>query len=185
MGTTVTGAVTDPVCGLKVEPATAAGLSTWNGETYHFCSVSCKTKFDSDPAAYARNSGVSGAAGGNRHGLTQCAATDGSHHTRTTPDGEAERVDLPITGMTCAACASVNELLRFDQAARLRRTWAASRRALKLQQAPLRQPNRQVVRALDRLGEVVAAVRKLSCCSLLTIPSPVYALVPACAADAF
>ncbi len=27
-------------------------------------------------------------------------------HARTTPDGEAERVDLPITGMTCAACAN-------------------------------------------------------------------------------
>ena len=105
MGTTVKGVVTDPVCGMKVEPATAAGQSTWNGETYHFCSVSCKTKFDSDPAAYTGNSGVSGAAGGNGHGLTQRAATDGSHHTRTTPDGEAERVDLPITGMTCAACA--------------------------------------------------------------------------------
>jgi Cu+-exporting ATPase len=26
-------------------------------------------------------------------------------HTRTTPDGVGERVDLPITGMTCAACA--------------------------------------------------------------------------------
>ena len=26
-------------------------------------------------------------------------------HTRTTADGEAERIDLPITGMTCAACA--------------------------------------------------------------------------------
>jgi P-type Cu+ transporter len=28
-----------------------------------------------------------------------------SRHTRTTPDGAGERVDLPITGMTCAACA--------------------------------------------------------------------------------
>lgn len=26
-------------------------------------------------------------------------------HTRSTPDGAGERVDLPITGMTCAACA--------------------------------------------------------------------------------
>jgi Cu+-exporting ATPase len=26
-------------------------------------------------------------------------------HTRSTPDGRAERVDLPITGMTCASCA--------------------------------------------------------------------------------
>ncbi|HMO86380.1 MAG TPA: heavy metal translocating P-type ATPase, partial [Lacipirellulaceae bacterium] len=38
-------------------------------------------------------------------GLSQRAATDGSHHTRTTPDGQAERCDLPITGMSCAACA--------------------------------------------------------------------------------
>ena len=26
-------------------------------------------------------------------------------HTRTTPDGACERVELPIQGMTCAACA--------------------------------------------------------------------------------
>src|SRR5918912_1087543 len=30
-------------------------------------------------------------------------ATD--RHTRTTPDGTGERVDLAVTGMTCAACA--------------------------------------------------------------------------------
>ena len=29
----------------------------------------------------------------------------GTRHTRTTPDGTGERVDLPVTGMTCAACA--------------------------------------------------------------------------------
>ncbi|HEX2190660.1 MAG TPA: heavy metal translocating P-type ATPase [Longimicrobiaceae bacterium] len=34
---------------------------------------------------------------------TQQAAD--TRHTRTTADGEAERIDLPITGMTCAACA--------------------------------------------------------------------------------
>jgi Cu+-exporting ATPase len=27
-------------------------------------------------------------------------------HTRSTPDGKADRIDLPITGMTCAACAN-------------------------------------------------------------------------------
>jgi Cu+-exporting ATPase len=30
---------------------------------------------------------------------------DGSHHTRTTSDGQAERCELPIAGMSCAACA--------------------------------------------------------------------------------
>ncbi len=28
-----------------------------------------------------------------------------ARHDHSTPDGEAERIDLPITGMTCAACA--------------------------------------------------------------------------------
>jgi len=27
------------------------------------------------------------------------------HHTRSTPDGVGERVDVPVTGMSCAACA--------------------------------------------------------------------------------
>jgi len=30
----------------------------------------------------------------------------GERHSRSTPDGKAERVDLPITGMTCSACAN-------------------------------------------------------------------------------
>jgi Cu+-exporting ATPase len=38
-------------------------------------------------------------------GLSQREATNGSHHIRTTPDGTCERIDLPVTGMSCAACA--------------------------------------------------------------------------------
>jgi Cu+-exporting ATPase len=38
-------------------------------------------------------------------GLTTREATDGSRHNASTPDGAAERCDLPITGMSCAACA--------------------------------------------------------------------------------
>ena len=33
------------------------------------------------------------------------APPNGGRHTRSTPDGTGERVDLPITGMTCASCA--------------------------------------------------------------------------------
>src|SRR5688572_14892273 len=42
----------DPVCGMTVDPANAAGSSTYQGTTYFFCSPSCKTKFDANPAAY-------------------------------------------------------------------------------------------------------------------------------------
>ena len=39
------------------------------------------------------------------HIVTEHAPRNGERHTRSTPDGTGERVDLPITGMTCAACA--------------------------------------------------------------------------------
>jgi P-type Cu+ transporter len=45
------GAV-DPVCGMTVDPATAAGSSRIGDQTFYFCSASCKQKFDANPAAY-------------------------------------------------------------------------------------------------------------------------------------
>lgn len=49
---TVNGTVTDPVCGMKVNPATAAGMSEYNGKRIFFCGKGCKQKFDADPAKY-------------------------------------------------------------------------------------------------------------------------------------
>ena len=43
----------DPVCGMEVDPATAAGQSTHDGKTYYFCSEVCKQKFDARPELYA------------------------------------------------------------------------------------------------------------------------------------
>jgi Cu+-exporting ATPase len=44
--------MTDPVCGMQVDPASAAGTSQFQGQTFYFCSKGCKTKFDSRPEAY-------------------------------------------------------------------------------------------------------------------------------------
>lgn len=44
--------VTDPVCGMTIDSHTAAGSSTWHGETYYFCAEACKRKFDANPAQY-------------------------------------------------------------------------------------------------------------------------------------
>ena len=44
----------DVVCGMQIDPAKAAGTSIYNGKTFYFCSKSCKTKFDSNPAQYAK-----------------------------------------------------------------------------------------------------------------------------------
>ena len=34
------------------------------------------------------------------------APLNGTRHDHSAPEGSAERIDLPITGMTCAACAN-------------------------------------------------------------------------------
>src|SRR5262245_28848346 len=42
----------DPVCGMTVNPDTAAGKSERGGNTYYFCSKGCKTRFDANPERY-------------------------------------------------------------------------------------------------------------------------------------
>ena len=39
----------DPVCGMTVEAAKAAGKSDYQGKAYFFCSDGCKVKFDTTP----------------------------------------------------------------------------------------------------------------------------------------
>lgn len=43
--------VTDPVCGMQIDPAKAAGKSDHKGKTYYFCSDHCKKTFDANPEA--------------------------------------------------------------------------------------------------------------------------------------
>ena len=43
----------DPVCGMDIGIASAAGRTEHEGQTYYFCGAKCKEKFDLDPAQYA------------------------------------------------------------------------------------------------------------------------------------
>lgn len=42
----------DPVCGMEVEPHTAAENAAFKGKTYYFCSSSCAEVFEQDPERY-------------------------------------------------------------------------------------------------------------------------------------
>ena len=42
----------DPVCGMDIDPKTAAGKSEYKGQTYYFCSPGCKKSFDKEPEKY-------------------------------------------------------------------------------------------------------------------------------------
>jgi Cu+-exporting ATPase len=104
--------VKDPVCGMNIEAEGASATSEFQGETYYFCSPVCKKKFDANPAQFAAAEGETGAAaaassnGKSDESLKNDDVLSGRRNDHSTPDGAAERVDLPITGMTCAACAN-------------------------------------------------------------------------------
>jgi P-type Cu+ transporter len=44
--------VRDPVCGMTVDPATSKHRFDHHGETFHFCSAGCRTKFAANPESY-------------------------------------------------------------------------------------------------------------------------------------
>jgi Cu+-exporting ATPase len=43
----------DPVCGMDVDAASAAGTEEYEGTTYYFCSQSCLERFSAEPQRYA------------------------------------------------------------------------------------------------------------------------------------
>ncbi len=74
----------DPVCGMTVDPATAAARSEFEGETVYFCCAGCKQKFDADPSRFTAKSS----------GEHDCC----SGHSQATPDSHtASASQTPIS----------------------------------------------------------------------------------------
>lgn len=44
--------VVDPVCGMRLNPATASAMIVHGNHTHYFCSVGCERKFQADPGRY-------------------------------------------------------------------------------------------------------------------------------------
>jgi Cu+-exporting ATPase len=42
----------DPVCGMEVNETATQDRSTFNGQTYYFCSTDCREEFDAAPEDY-------------------------------------------------------------------------------------------------------------------------------------
>jgi Cu+-exporting ATPase len=80
---------------MEVEKEGAAGSSTYKGETYYFCSLHCKEEFDKNPDKYLKEKSASVT----KMDMKESPPKDESKGTK------GERVDLPITGMSCASCA--------------------------------------------------------------------------------
>jgi Cu+-exporting ATPase len=107
--------VTDPVCGMTIDPASAVATRDVAGQTYHFCSNSCVDKFDADPQAYPSTgpSSSSGGASGRRtekHPEHEIPAVIGSATTGVNPQLAGPlRAELPIVNLDCATCVQTIE----------------------------------------------------------------------------
>jgi len=44
--------VTDPVCGMRIDPDDAAATAEHDGQMYYFCSEACRDAFVADPDSY-------------------------------------------------------------------------------------------------------------------------------------
>ncbi|MEO0084878.1 MAG: heavy metal translocating P-type ATPase [candidate division WOR-3 bacterium] len=109
----------DPVCGMEVSDATAAGKFEYQGITYYFCSLSCLEKFKADPQKFL---------------VSPKPVIPLS--TEMKKISNAKTVTISIKGMTCASCvltienalkklpgiaqvsvnlASENAIIKFDE----------------------------------------------------------------------
>jgi YHS domain-containing protein len=55
-----TSLVKDPVCGMMIDPSTAAAVSTYRSQKVFFCAVACKTAFDVKPDRYVPTTSLFG-----------------------------------------------------------------------------------------------------------------------------
>jgi len=99
--------VKDVICGMDVEESNAAGVSVYKGKNYYFCSTVCKQKFDASPEAYFKSDAADGDERDDEGELSVQKNKDFEEKKESEPI--LSRIDLPILGMRCAACASTVE----------------------------------------------------------------------------
>lgn len=61
------GDVKDPVCGMAVDPRSAAAAAVRGGSTHYFCSSSCRDKFEQAPERFGGPPASAGSSPGGHH----------------------------------------------------------------------------------------------------------------------
>ena len=87
--------MTDPICGMTVEPERAAGSHVYNGQTYYFCSQHCLAKFKEDPEKFLKSPAPERAAHGQGHAHAPAAHGDDHSHMHTSSQAaQPEKKDV-------------------------------------------------------------------------------------------
>lgn len=90
--------VTDPVCGMTIAPADAAGSVNHQGTTYHFCSLHCETKFRKNPEQFMKEPVEFGDSEGNnaKHGCCHQTHKHTNRHRDTSSASPAPLYTCPM-----------------------------------------------------------------------------------------
>jgi Cu+-exporting ATPase len=103
--------MTDPICGMNVEPERAAGSHVHNGQTYYFCSGHCLAKFKEDPEKFlkSQSSAQHDHALGGAHSRTHGHEHSHAHGPAPKPEAPAGGfyvcpMDLEVRGSKPGAC---------------------------------------------------------------------------------
>jgi Cu+-exporting ATPase len=107
--------VTDPVCGMQVDPQEAAGSFDHAGTKYHFCSSHCLARFEADPDKYLKSSAS----------IEKSPAAPGALYTCPMhPEIVRDRPgSCPICGMTLVPVAGTGEADDTELRNLTRRFW--------------------------------------------------------------
>jgi len=109
--------VTDPVCGMTVDPNATPHHADHDGQTYHFCSQGCRSKFVANPSAYLNGKPLEPAA--SLGAMWTCPM-----HPQIRRDGPGT---CPICGMALEPEEpSLNDRPNPELVDFTRRTWAAA-----------------------------------------------------------
>src|SRR5574341_1060693 len=102
--------VKDPVCGMEIEPQAAFATRQYKGQTFHFCSANCVSKFDAAPEQYA---------------LAVPSATTGIADGASGP----VRLELPVSGLSRSGGPALAQALQAVPGVRKASVNAGSGRA--------------------------------------------------------
>jgi Cu+-exporting ATPase len=152
----------DPVCGMQVDETSVVIKNIYKDQTYFFCAQGCKEKFEKSPEIYVdRKSG---------HDRPNFAGSLTEKQTATDLRGTS-KLDLPITGMSCASCVSRIEkgLSKIQGIAEVKVNFASEKASIDYDPSQVVSPD--LVRAVRDLGydaksqKSVLAITGMTCAS--------------------
>jgi Cu+-exporting ATPase len=114
---------TDPVCGMEVDPKGAAGKTEYKGKDYYFCAQACQERFEKEPEAFLARQA---------EGESGRGEDDRGEGGRSDSEGQLEKAELPIGGMSCASCVKKieNGLSRLNGVEEAKVNFATKRAAV-------------------------------------------------------